>query len=504
MVEQQQQEEDIWGQILRESSNKNNYFEKRDVAILGDPTSGKSLLLSKFDTVSNVESLKSIALSYTFSDIYEDDTSEDPVGRINYWSLEGEASQNDLLKFSLNKENIKNCMVIITLDFSQPWNLVESLKKWLGILEEHIKSIFKDDKNGFKNLQDKLSIKWHEYEEPTTTAATTTTTTTSNNIENNTNKTSPTTDKIQTNNVQKKKKKKVNISSAEDASVLPPLSENILINNLGVPILVACCKSDSVVMLEKDFDYKDELFDYIQQYLRRICLQYGAGLIYTSARKEINCGVTLEYIENILFGFELKSKTQLIEKDQIFVPAGWDTLAKIQVDFENQKVCKDTDEPYENIVKKPSIIKRREQTQTNSIICDDDQDFLGKIKSQLDNDDQSSINSPSTPSPLSQSSNNNNSNNNINNTSTPSINTPLQPTDKPLSDIKSSNNPVAASPSAERAALANFFTSLISKDKTSSRKDLKSSLASPPTTSVSSNAREDAKKELDKLKQQKK
>ncbi|KAM9994201.1 hypothetical protein ACTFIZ_005519 [Dictyostelium cf. discoideum] len=529
MVEQQQ-EEDIWGQILRESSNKNNYFEKRDVAILGDPTSGKSLLLSKFDTVSNVESLKSIALSYTFSDIYEDDTSEDPVGRINYWSLEGETSQNDLLKFSLNKENIKNCMVIITLDFSQPWNLVESLKKWLSILEEHIKSIFKDDKNGFKNLQDKLSIKWHEYEEPTTAATTTTSATTSNNIENNTNKTSPTTDKIQTNNVQKKKKKKVNISSAEDASVLPPLSENILINNLGVPILVACCKSDSVVMLEKDFDYKDEIFDYIQQYLRRICLQFilgsrgcscnsqcinyyhyyfldGAGLIYTSARKEINCGVTLEYIENILFGFELKSKTQLIEKDQIFVPAGWDTLAKIQVDFENQKVCKDTDEPYENIVKKPSIIKRREQTQTNSIICDDDQDFLGKIKSQLDNDDQSSINSPSTPSPLSQSSNNNNSNNNINsnNTSTPSINTPLQPNDKPISDIKStSNNPVAASPSAERAALANFFTSLISKDKTSSRKDLKSSLASPPTTSVSSNAREDAKKELDKLKQQKK
>ncbi|KAK5582137.1 hypothetical protein RB653_003720 [Dictyostelium firmibasis] len=491
MVEQQ--EEDIWGQILRESSNKNNYFENRDVAILGDPTSGKSLLLSKFDTILDVESLKSIALSYTFSEIYEDDTSEDPVGRINYWSLEGEASQNDLLKFSINKENIKNCMVIITLDFSQPWNLVESLKKWLGILEEHIKSIFKDDKNGFKNLQDKLSIKWHEYEEPTASNIDN-----SNTTNNNTNKTSPTTDKIQTNNnVQKKKKKKVNISSAEDASVLPPLSENILINNLGVPILVVCCKSDSVVMLEKDFDYKDELFDYIQQYLRRICLQYGAGLIYTSARKEINCDVTLEYIENILFGFELKSKTQLIEKDQIFVPAGWDTLAKIKVDFENQKVCKDTDEPYENIVKKPSIIKRREQTQTNSIVCDDDQDFLGKIKSQLDNDDQSTLNSPSTPSPLSQSSNNT--------TSTPSINTPLQPTDKPIGDIKSSSgNPVAASPSAERAALANFFTSLISKDKTSSRKDMKSSLASPPTTSVSNNAREDAKKELDKLKQQKK
>ncbi|EGC34618.1 dynein light intermediate chain [Dictyostelium purpureum] len=502
MVEQQQQqEEDIWGQILRESANKNNYFESRHVAILGDPTSGKSLLLSKFDTITDDKDLKSIALSYTFSDIYEDDTSEDPIGRINYWSLEGESSQNDLLKFALSKENIENSMVIITLDFSQPWLLVESLKKWLGILEEHIKSIFKDDKNGLRKLQDKLLVKWHQYVEPQSQQ-------TSQQQQQQQQQQNNTANPINT-PIQKKKKKRVNASYQDgDASVLPPLSENILINNLGVPILVACCKSDSVVMLEKDFDYKDELFDYIQQYLRRICLQYGAGLIYTSAKKEINCDVSLEYIENILFGFELKSKTQLIEKDQIFVPAGWDTLAKIQVDFDNQKVCKDADEPYENIVKKPSIIKRREMTQNNLLIADEDQEFLSKIKSMLDKDGDgtdaglSSI-SPTPTSPAISQPSQNSSQPQSSQSQQPNTTSPTNPLRVSSGNV--SGTPVAASPSAERAALANFFTSLISKDKTSSRKDIKSSLTSPPTASTSSsNVRGDAQKELEKLKQQKK
>jgi len=474
------EEEDIWGQILRESSNKTNYFETKHVVILGDPTSGKSLLLSKFNTITEVESLKSIALSYTFSDIYEDDTSEDPIGRINFWSLEGESTQNDLLKFALNKDNIKNSMIIITLDFSQPWSIVESLKKWLSVLEEQIKQIFKDDKNSFRELQNKLLIKWHEYVEP------------QNNIAGggvasvNGGNSVPS----MLASVQKKKKRRVNASTIEDTSVLPPLGENILINNLGVPILVACCKSDSVVMLEKDFSYKDELFDYIQQYLRRICLQYGAGLIYTSARKDINCDVALEYIENTLFGFELKAKNQLLEKDQIFVPAGWDTLGKITVDFENQKVCKDADEPYENIVKKPSIVKRREMNQVSAIVADEDQEYLIKIKNQLDNLPEDMT--PSTP------------------TQVPSSPTPVDPT-SPTNQLRTSSSgvpptgtqsQVAASPSAERAALANFFTSLISKDRTSSRKDLKSSLTSPPSSTPS--ARQDAQKELDKLKQQQK
>ncbi|KYR01501.1 dynein light intermediate chain [Tieghemostelium lacteum] len=478
-------EDDIWSQILKESSNKTNYFEKKHVVMLGDPNAGKSLLLSKFQPISDVESLKSIALSYTFTDIFEDDTSEDPIGRINFWSLEGETAHNDLLKFALNHENIKNCMIMITLDFSQPWSLVDSLKKWLNILEDHIKSIFKDNSIGFKDLQDKLLIKWHEYVEPvaavTTSDATSTASTTT------------------TTSVQKKKFRKVNATPIEDTSVLPPLGENILTHNLGVPILIVCCKSDSVVMLEKDFDYKDDLFDYIQQYLRRISLQYGAGLIYTSARKEINCDVALEYLENMLFGFELKSKTQLIEKDQIFVPSGWDTYGKITLDFENQKVCKDAQELYENVVKKPSSIKRREMNQQTTITADEDQEFLQKLKSSMENEGEdmsSKLDQPSLDDKNKfDSANSSNMNNNNNSSSTGQTSTT-----SPTNSLRTSTG-VGSTQNPEKAALANFFNSLISKEKTS-RTSLSSTSLGTSTSSSSTNARLDAQKELEKLKQQ--
>ncbi|EGG17761.1 dynein light intermediate chain [Cavenderia fasciculata] len=491
MSHQQDEEEDIWGNILRESANKTNYFETKNVVMMGDRTSGSSSLLSKFQPISDVEKAKGIALSYTFTDVFEDDSSEDPIARTNFWTLEGETEHNELLKFALNSDNIANSMVVITLDFSQPWNIVDSLKRWLHILEEHIKTIATSSNNKglFGSLQDKLLIKWHDYVEPSQSLTAAAANTTNNNNNN-----------PLLSNAQKKKKRKIN-STIEDTSVLPPLGENILTKNLGVPILVVCCKSDSVVMLEKDFSFKDDLFDYIQQYLRRICLQYGAGLIYTSARKEINCDVALEYIENILFGFELKSRTQLLEKDQIFVPSGWDTLAKITLDFDNQKVCRDVEELYENVVKKPSIIKRREMNQASAVLAEDDQEFLNKIKNSLDQESPmqskssnpagagSDGNTPETPKVVETS-------------SPPNLRSSTTSTSS-SSTSSPSTAATGAAPSAEKAVLANFFTSLMSKDKLTNRsasKDLKASLTSPPT----SNVRADAQKELEKIKQNKK
>jgi len=43
-----------------------------------------------------------------------------------------------LVDFALNEKNISNSVVLVVLDFSQPWLLVESLEKWLKVLENHI------------------------------------------------------------------------------------------------------------------------------------------------------------------------------------------------------------------------------------------------------------------------------------------------------------------------------------------------------------------------------
>ena len=52
----------------------------------------------------------------------------DVLTRINVWQLEGEKQHNSLLKFALNGENIHKSVIVITLDFSKPWDLVQSLK----------------------------------------------------------------------------------------------------------------------------------------------------------------------------------------------------------------------------------------------------------------------------------------------------------------------------------------------------------------------------------------
>ncbi|MEE6528216.1 hypothetical protein FKM82_030296, partial [Ascaphus truei] len=66
---------------------------------------------------------------------------------------------------------------------------------------------------------------------------------------------------------------------SEDENIILPLGDNILTDNLGIPVLVVCTKCDAVSVLEKEHDYRDEHFDFIQSHIRRFCLQC---ILYTA------------------------------------------------------------------------------------------------------------------------------------------------------------------------------------------------------------------------------
>jgi dynein light intermediate chain 1 len=40
--------------------------------------------------------------------------------------------------------------------------------------------------------------------------------------------------------------------------------------------------------LERDYDYKEEHFDFIQKWVRKFCLQFGASLFYTSVKVKVS------------------------------------------------------------------------------------------------------------------------------------------------------------------------------------------------------------------------
>lgn len=99
---------------------------------------------------------KGLAIDYTYLDVKEDDgmlvtgigcgkngnsLHADVLTRINVWQLEGERQHNSLLKFALNAENIHKSVVLITLDFSKPWDIVQTLENWLEEVTGLIKSL---------------------------------------------------------------------------------------------------------------------------------------------------------------------------------------------------------------------------------------------------------------------------------------------------------------------------------------------------------------------------
>ena len=92
----------------------------------------------------------------------------------------------------------------------------------------------------------------------------------------------------------------------------------------------------------------------------------GAGLVFCSTKRKNNTGRLLDYIVHQLYSAELLHKCQLADKELLFVPSGWDSAEKINLDFEAQrvcifynyvsqiKVCRDATAPYESIIKDPN------------------------------------------------------------------------------------------------------------------------------------------------------
>uniref|UniRef100_A0AAX7TX81 Dynein light intermediate chain n=1 Tax=Astatotilapia calliptera TaxID=8154 RepID=A0AAX7TX81_ASTCA len=168
-------------------------------------------------------------------------------------------------------------------------------------------------------------------------------------------------------------------TAGEDEDVVLPLGENTLTHNLGIPVLIVCTKCDAVSVLEKEHDYRDEHFDFIQSHIRRFCLHYGAGLIYTSVKEEKNLDLLYKYIVHKLYDFQFVTPALVVEKDAVFIPSGWDNEKKIGILHENFTTVRPED-PFEDFITKPPV---RKLVHDKEINAEDEQVFLMKQQSLL-------------------------------------------------------------------------------------------------------------------------
>ena len=152
-----------------------------------------------------------------------------------------------------------------------------------------------------------------------------------------------------------------------------PLKEGVLKYNCGVPIVFVINKSDTEVEYVEKKDL-EENSEFILSHIRRLALEYGATIIYTSGKTNINLTVLYDYICHVLFNFELAHKPNFIEKEAYFIPAGYDDLKTLN---SNEEIKKYLNEPYEKRIKHEI---KETQIIEEDIQCEDTNTFFEDLK----------------------------------------------------------------------------------------------------------------------------
>ncbi|KAK5980337.1 Dynein light intermediate chain [Trichostrongylus colubriformis] len=336
---QHQEDEKLWTRILSEVSSKSSStLQGGTLIILGDNQSGKSSLLARLEK--NESQGQRSALEYHFLNVqndFRDGSYAYQLGTagalgpaenfsLPVWMLDGEECFAPLIQFALPLPSPAKTVVLLTASIDNP-SLIHSIRRWANILTQQV--IQKYDKTTIteaKTLQERF---WQEYVEPVESSMTSS----------------------------------MAPGALDDAGLLP-LEQGVLTENCGVSFVVVITKSDLCN------EMTDQQADHILVQVRRLCLQLGAALIYTSAKNVKNIQVLYKYVVHRAFGFPFTSTAQLIERDSVFVPAGWDGEKKIEIVKEG---LPDADGILEPTREKPLLL--REQL----IEAEDEQAFLQRL-----------------------------------------------------------------------------------------------------------------------------
>ena len=329
----------------------------------GDKESGKTTLLAKLQ--GNEDPKKGSGLDYNYIEVRDEECEEHTL--LSLAVLDGDAAHANLLRFALSADNYADTTVMICASLATPWAVMEQLDKWIRVLQDHIDSLAltADQTEHFRQQQ--LSS-WENYAEPGLDfgpgysrqygggAA------------------------RQLDSPQHEQFPMTDLSPAAEAEhkSLAGL-EGALARNLGLELVVVLTKSDSMSQLETEHGLSDQHFDFIQQAVRKFCLTYGASLFFTSVKEDKNCDLLYKYLVHRNYGFPFTTPALVVERDAVFIPAGWDSPGKISILLENLFKFR-PEQNYKDVIKSPFVGKRPLHQQKNvEVVAENEQDFLARI-----------------------------------------------------------------------------------------------------------------------------
>ncbi|XP_048806604.1 cytoplasmic dynein 1 light intermediate chain 1 isoform X2 [Tympanuchus pallidicinctus] len=409
--------QNLWSCILSEVStrSRSKLPSGKSVLLLGEDGAGKTSLIGKIQGIEEYK--KGRGMEYLYLNVHDED--RDDQTRCNVRILDGDLYHKGLLKFAMESNSLKDTLVMLVVDMSRPWTAMDSLQKWASVVREHIDKL-KIPPEEMKEMEQKLVRDFQEYVEPGEDFPA-----------------SP-------------QRRNTSLQEDKDDSVILPLGADTLTCNLGIPVVVVCTKCDAIGVLEKEHDYRDEHFDFIQSHIRRFCLQYGAALIYTSVKENKNIDLVYKYIVQKLYGFPFNVPAVVVEKDAVFIPAGWDNDKKIGILHENFQTLK-AEDSFEDTIRKPPV---RKFVHEKEIVAEDDQVFLMKQQSQLAKQPPTAAGRPVDASPRVPGGSPRTPNRSV--TSNVASVTPIPAGSKKI-------DPNMKAGATSEGVLANFFNSLLSK-----------------------------------------
>lgn len=274
---------EILGEVQQQGTTK--LPSNKNLLVIGDNASGKTSLIAKLQGVEDPK--KGSGLEYAYIDVK--DEYRDDLTRLGVWILDGDPGHLNLLKFALNEHNFAHTLVILSVSMTSPWHWQDQLEHWMRVLEEHIRTL-KLSPEELQKQKQMLLGEWQSYSEAG--------------------------DELDPGSPMKRTHR---LSSVEDDLDLLPLPENCLSTNLGLKIVVVVTKTDYMATLEKELDYRDEHFDFMQQWIRRFCLQYGASLFYTSVKEDKNCDLLYKYLTHRIYELPFRTPALVVEKDAVLM-----------------------------------------------------------------------------------------------------------------------------------------------------------------------------------------
>ena len=338
----------LWERILSDSSQSKRYREGT-LILVGRKNSGSRYLISSLQKgpgnlgkntmytqlISPDDPIPvSCPLKYSYINAKDiNDPQSDKISKVNIYTLE-QPELKSLLEFALNTKTLDKTIFGIVLDWENPWRFTQDLEMWVDLWHEMLGKVMsslplEEQDSLVKSVSDYVK----RYREPD--------------------------------------------SASKNEEVLDdiPLTDGVLQVNLGVPIMVFCCKSDLVWTVDKNRDQNERILDCALKTLREFCLTYGASLFYISSKNGTNVGQVYDYIMHRLYGFEFRHKPQILLRDQIFIPSGWDSPNLIkQTDYLG------SDKQFQDYLPRP----KNKAVNKEELAVVGDQEFLMQLKEKVE------------------------------------------------------------------------------------------------------------------------